>query len=221
MAIFSEEDRTRIRQLIDLHLTDQIDYHLVDHYLGDDSFYELSRSVLQVDTSTKNQENAYKVLVDLVVQMMNDRSSIESATAQAMSPIEWLGLSTLLVLLLGLITVVPQGSIVGAIVAGVLAAALVVLLTLVRRLDRLRWHEVSAIWEPTTRLFRQMGQHPYVPREVITARRYLPTGLVRVVDYPDPYPIRSTKHVSVVYYAAPGQERPVDEAALDGPLLAF
>jgi hypothetical protein len=42
-----------------------------------------------------------------------------------------------------------------------------------------------------------MGQHPYVPRDVISAGRYRPTGRVRVVDYPDPYPIRATKIVTL------------------------
>jgi hypothetical protein len=37
-----------------------------------------------------------------------------------------------------------------------------------------------------------------VPREVIEGGRFLPTGLVRVVDYPDPYPMRSTKIVRVM-----------------------
>jgi hypothetical protein len=35
-----------------------------------------------------------------------------------------------------------------------------------------------------------------VPREVIRSGRFLPRGQVRVVDYPDPYPNRSTKVVT-------------------------
>ena len=33
---------------------------------------------------------------------------------------------------------------------------------------------------------------------MIEGGRFVPTGLVRVVDYPDPYPMRSTKIVRVV-----------------------
>ena len=78
-----------------------------------------------------------------------------------------------------------------------LAGTLATLMILLRKLDRLRWHERTAIWEPTTRLFRTMGTDPYVPREVIDNGRYRPFGRVRVVDYPDPYPIRATKIISV------------------------
>jgi hypothetical protein len=85
----------------------------------------------------------------------------------------------------------------GALVAGVLAGTLTTLMILLRKLDLLRWHERVTIWEPTTRLFRNMGLHPYVPRLVINDDRYRPTGLIRVVDYPDPYPNRTSKIVTV------------------------
>ncbi len=219
MVVFGEEDRRHIRELIDRHLTEQIDYHLVDYYRADGSFYELAEAVFQLELENKSQENAHKVLLDLGAHSMNDRSSIESATAQAMSATEWLGLVTLLFLLLALIAVVPEGNVLGSVVAGILAGALVVLMSLVRRLDRLRWHERSAIWEPTTRLFRQMGQHPYVPREVIEAGRYQPTGLIRVVEFPDPYPIRSTKRITVEYFPPPAEHEPKDEGASEGPLV--
>jgi hypothetical protein len=197
MVAFDVETRQRIRYLIDFHLTDQINYRLVDHYLADDSFFELVNEISLLECRTKEQENTYKNLLDICVKMIGDRSNIESATAQPMSITEWLGLLTLLLLLLILLTVLPGGSVLGAIVVGVLGGAVVVLMTLLRKLDRLRWHERVTIWEPTTRLFRSMGQYPYVPREVIDSGRYCPTGLVRVVDFPDPYPNRSTSVVTV------------------------
>jgi len=83
------------------------------------------------------------------------------------------------------------------IVVGTLAATLATLLILVRRLDLLRWQERVTIWEPAERLFRSMDRDPYVPRLVIDAGRFRPTGRVRVVDYPDPYPIRTTKRITV------------------------
>lgn len=197
MVAFDVETRQRIRYLIDFHLTDQINYRLVDHYLADDSFFELVNEISLLECRTKEQENTYKNLLDICVKMIGDRSNIESATAQPMSITEWLGLLTLLLLLLILLTVLPGGSVLGAIVVGVLGGAVVVLMTLLRKLDRLRWHERVTIWEPTTRLFRSMGQYPYVPGEVIDSGRYCPTGLVRVVDFPDPYPNRSTSVVTV------------------------
>ncbi|HVA05757.1 MAG TPA: hypothetical protein VNG12_03345 [Acidimicrobiales bacterium] len=115
-----------------------------------------------------------------------------------MSPVEWSGLLLLLSLLLALIAVLPGGTVLGAVVAGMLGGTLVTLMILLRKLDLLRWHERVTIWEPTTRLFRSMGSDPYVPREVIDNGRYRPTGRIRIVDYPDPYPLRATKIATVV-----------------------
>jgi len=80
----------------------------------------------------------------------------------------------------------------------VLAGTLVTLMILLRKLDRLRWHERVTIWEPTSRLFRSMGRDPYVPREIIETGRYRPSGRIRIVEYPDPYPNRVNKVVTVV-----------------------
>jgi hypothetical protein len=197
MAVFGEEDRQRIRLLVDRHLTDQIDYRLVDYHAASSSFLELVDAVFALDPATRQEEVVYKELVVIGISMREQRGLIEAATGQAMSPIEWSGLFLLLLVLLSLISVLPGGTVLGALVAGVLAGTLVTLMILLRRLDLLRWHERVTIWEPTTRLFRDMGQDPYVPREVIDNGRYRPTGRVRVVDYPDPYPIRATKVVTV------------------------
>ncbi len=197
MAVFGEDDRDRIRDLIDRHLTDQIDYRLVDYHHASPSFLELVESVYALNPATRQEEVVYKELVASGSHMGEHRSLIEAATGQAMSPIEWCGLFLLLLVLLSLIAVIPGGTVLGGLVAGVLAGALVTLMILLRRLDLLRWHERVTIWEPTSRLFRDMGRHPYVPREVIDSGRFRPTGRVRIVDYPDPYPIRTTKIVTV------------------------
>ena len=92
----------------------------------------------------------------------------------------------------------PGGTVWGALVAGVLTGTLVTLLIVLRQLDRLVWHEQASIWEPTTRLFRSHGARPLraAPGDRQRAATSRP-GRVRVVDYPDPYPDRSRKVVTV------------------------
>jgi hypothetical protein len=196
--VFGSAERDEIRALIDGHLTDQIDYRLVDYHRASPSFRTLIESVLGLRPRNPEQDAVYKELVARCFTLDSDRALIEAASAQAMSPLEWTGLLMLLVVLLGLLAVLPGGTPLGSLVSGVMAGALVTLIVLLRKLDLLRWHERVTIWEPTTRLFRSMGRDPYVPREVIDAGRYRPTGRVRVVDYPDPYPIRANKVVTIV-----------------------
>lgn len=195
MAVFPQPDCDQIRELVDAHLTDQIDYRLVDYHLATPSFLGLTDAVYALDPADRQEEAVYKELVGLCINMNADRSLIESATGQALSTVEWSGLLLLLFLLVGLIAVLPGGTVLGAAVVGVLTGTLVTFMTLLRKLDRLRWHERVTIWEPTARLFRSMGRDPYVPREVIESGRYQPGGRVRVVEYPDPYPLRSSKIV--------------------------
>jgi hypothetical protein len=202
MAVFGEVDRTHVRALIDRHLTQQIDYRLVDYYRATDSYLELIDAMYALEPTTTQQEAVYKELVGIGIDSGEHRALIEAATGQRMSPLEWSGLILLLLLLISLITVLPGGRVLGALVAGVLAGTLVTLMILLRKLDMLRWHERVTIWEPTTRMFRSMGLDPYVPRFVIESGRYRPTGRVRVVDYPDPYPLRTTKVVTVEYLGA-------------------
>ena len=206
MAVFGDDDQRRVRTLIDDHLTDQIDFRLVDHHAASSSFDQLIEAVYALNPGTRQEEAVYKELVQLGIKMGEYRVLIETATGQALSPIEWSGMLLLLFLLLALIAVLPGGTALGASAAGVLAGTLVTLMILLRRLDVLRWHERVTIWEPTSRLFRSMGNDPYVPREVVDSGRYRPTGRVRVVDYPDPYPIRATKVVTVQDFDGQGPE---------------
>ena len=198
---FPGGDRTAVRALIDRQLTDQIDYRLVDNFRSAPSHVLLPNAVIALEPTTPQQEVIYKQAVEVCIDMVSDRALIEAATGQSLSAIEWTSLLLLLLLLMALIAVLPGGTLLGALVAGVMAGTLVTLIILLRKLDRLRWHERTSIWEPTARLFRSMGRDPYVPREVIESGRYRPTGRVRVVDYPDPYPDRTRKTVAVESFA--------------------
>jgi hypothetical protein len=197
MAVFAPDRTEDVRQMIDHQLTDQIDYRLVDNHLATASNLALTSAIIELDPQTLQQEQAYRSLLDVCIDITANRAQIEATTGQSLQPIEWIGLLLLLLILLSLIVVLPGGTLWGALIAGALAGTLVTLVVLLRKLDLLRWHEVSSIWEPTTRLFRSMDLYPYVPRQVIIDGRYRPTGVVRVVDYPDPYPNRSTKVVTL------------------------
>jgi hypothetical protein len=197
VSVFHPRERDQIRTMVDDHLTDQIDYRLVDYHRATPSYLALLDAVRRLNPVSTQQDSIYKELIELSVDLDSYRALIEAVTGQEMSSLEWTALLLLLLVNLGLISVLPGGTILGALVVGTLAIALVTLMILIRKLDMLRWHERVTIWEPTSRLFRSMGQDPYVPRLVIDNGRFLPIGRVRVVDYPDPYPDRSRKLVTV------------------------
>ena len=206
MTVFPEEDRERIRGLIDDQLTSEIDYRLVDHHYSTPAFLALSAAIYALEPQSQQQVGAYRELLRLCIDIGSNRATIESMTGQSLSVLEWSGLILLLLLLVGLIAIIPGGTPLGAVAAGVMAGTLTTLMILLRKLDLLRWHERVSIWEPTTRLFRCMDLDPYVPRQVIDSGRYAPTGRVRVVDYPDPYPDRSSKRVTIEFRDGDGPQ---------------
>lgn len=205
MIVFPESDHAHIRTLIDRQLTSEVDYRLVDHHLSNPAHQNLSTAIYRLDPKNQEQIGVYRELLRVCIEVGSNRSIIESITGQSLSALEWSSLILLLLLLIALFAAIPGGTIFGALAAGVMAGTLATLMILLRKLDLLRWHERVAIWEPATRLFRQMGFDPYVPRYVIESGRYRPTGRVRVVDYPDPYPDRSNKIVTVEVLDAAGR----------------
>jgi len=197
MVVFTVEDQAHIRSLIDGQLTTEIDYHLVDNHMAAPAHLALIDAIYRLEPTNDQQASVYQELLRVCVEVEANRAIIESITGQALSALEWSGLIILLLLLMGMTAVIPGRSLPGAVAAGVMAGTLTTLMILLRKLERLRWHERVSIWEPTTRLFRNMGLDPYVPRVAITSGRYRPTGRVRVVDYPHPYPERTIKVVTV------------------------
>jgi hypothetical protein len=193
MDVFPDPVRTGVRELVDAQLTSQIDYRLVDNHLSAPAHEALARAIYAIEPATRQEEVIYKEVVELCTQMGAERALIDTTTGQSLMPVEWIGMLLLLAMIVSLITVMPGGTIWGALIAGVL------------------WHEQASIWEPTSRLFRSMGLDPYVPRLVIDGGRFLPSGRVRVVDYPDPYPDRSRKVVTVADFGegpTPSTRRP-------------
>ena len=108
VAVFGDPRRDEIRDLIDEHLTDQIDYRLVDYHRASPSFRALINAVLALQPRNPEQDAVYKELVARCFVLDNDRALIEAAGGQAMSPLEWTGLLLLLAVLLGLLAVLPR-----------------------------------------------------------------------------------------------------------------
>ncbi len=163
IAVFPEQDRVRIRGLVDEQLTSEIDYRLVDHHYSTPAFLALSAAIYALDPQSQQQVGAYRELLRLCIEIGSNRAIIESITGQSLSVLEWSGLILLLLLLVGLIAVIPGGTVLGALAAGVMAGTLTTLMILLRKLDLLRWHERVSIWEPTTRLFRSHGPGSLCP----------------------------------------------------------
>jgi hypothetical protein len=77
MAVFGQDDRFQVRALIDGHLTDQIDYRLVDYHAASPSYLKLMAAVDALNPGTSQEEVVYKEMVQLGVDMGEYRALIE------------------------------------------------------------------------------------------------------------------------------------------------
>jgi hypothetical protein len=68
MSVFGEEDRRRVRGLVDGHLTDRIDYRLVDYHLATPSHLDLTDAVYGLDPEGPQQEAVDQELVALCIK---------------------------------------------------------------------------------------------------------------------------------------------------------
>lgn len=198
-ASFGPGVQSQVREVIDRHLHDQIDFRLTDFDKSTPSFLALFTCVRELEPTSTQQEIAYDHLLGICTVASERRKQLEALVRQRVSPVEWVTLLALLAALWGLMLAANGGPIISGVLGGVLVAALAGLLVLLRHLDDFRWQEGEAIWTPLHNLFLSLDLLPYYPLITVQSGRLdPPTGQVRLVDYPHPYTDMSDKTIEVV-----------------------
>lgn len=186
---FGTDAQSTVRDHLDRHIQDQIDFRLVHFGASTGSYLELFDAVRTLEPHTPAQQSAYDHLLGVLVAAGERRKQIEALVRQRVSTVEW---TTLLVLLGTLWALMLTGSGTApllTLLGGALMASLAGMLMLLRHLDCFRWQEESAIWAPLHTLFLSLDLVPYYPRQVVEHRRARPEpGMLRLADYPHPYP---------------------------------
>ncbi len=207
-SVFGDSVQHRFRGLLDVHLQDQIDYFLPDWCKSEPSYIALWRATVMLQPDGTAQEVAYDHLLGQLEVMGSHRKQLESLVRQRVRGPEWLALIGLfaalwlLVLMAGLVPVVLT------IIEALMIAALAGLLCVAWLMDRFRWQEVDAIWEPLHRLALALDLVPYYPADVFESGRLdQPPGEVRLARYPNPYPDMTDKVVTLVKPDFVGSDR--------------
>jgi hypothetical protein len=198
-ATFGTDVQSELREVLDTHLQDQIDFRLVDFERSTPSFLALFKRVRGLEPTSIREEITYDHLLGICTAASERRKQLEALVRQRVSPVEWVTLLALLAALWGLMLAANGGPIVSGLLGGVLVASLAGLLVLLQHLDEFRWQEGEAIWNPLHNLFLTLDLLPYYPLDTLrTGRLDPPTGQVRLVDYPHPYPDMTDKTIEVV-----------------------
>lgn len=185
-----------MRELLDRHLQDQIDYRLVHFHLSAPSHLAILRFTIDLARG-KGSDLIREQMLTLALQTNANRTQVETSTGHTLSRAEWMCIFGLLLLLLVSLPLFDTGTVWGAFIVAILGTILAAFVAILWNVDHLRWQEDTWIWAPLHRLFQNLGLLPYYPRVVVTERRAKVNGRVRLVDYPNPYPDISGKVVSI------------------------
>lgn len=200
-ATFGPQAHDEIRNLIDLHMQDQLDYRLVDFDRSTSSFLNLFQRVRRLDPTSTPQEITYDHLIGVCILAAERRKQLEALTRQRVSAVEWATLLTLFATLWGLMLAANGGPIVASLLGGALVASMAGVMVLLRHLDEFRWQEADAIWKPLHTLFLSLDLLPYYPEIGLrTGRLHPDPGPIRIVTYPFAYPNISDKVVTEIDY---------------------
>lgn len=204
-ASFGREARSAIRDVMDMHLQDQIDYRLVDFDRSTASFLDLFERVRALTPGSAAQEIAYDHMLGICTLASERRKQLEALVRQRITTVEWVTLLSLLAALWGLMLAANGGPLVSSVLGGVLVASLGGVMVVLRHLDDFRWQEGDAIWKPLHTLFLSLDLVPYYPRIALTSGRLdPPSGRLRLVDYPFPYPEMTNKIIEEVDHIRSG-----------------
>lgn len=196
-----QEQQDEITELIDAHMQDQIDYRLPDFDRSGPSHLRIVRYVASL--AAEDDAGAPIIreqMLALILQTNANRTQVETSTGSGLSKAEWTCIFSLFILLFVTLPFFDTGTAFGSLLVAMLTSTLAVFVAILWKVDHLRWQEGEWIWKPLDRLFRNIGKPPYYPRPLLEQNRARPTGLIRVADYPKPYPEVEGKVVTEVQW---------------------
>lgn len=197
--VFGKKISDEVRNKIDEHLIDQLDFFLYDYSESSRSFMRLFEHVVALEATSDKEKSAYGNMISNLGNALTIRKNVESKVRSQMSGFEWLSLIILLTVVLLCLFFLNTNMFFASVVISLLATSTVMLLFILHDIETFRWKEQTSIWEPIGRVFEELGLHPYYPKEAIAHGRIVPRkGTIRVSSYPHHYPDMRDKVVEVV-----------------------
>lgn len=196
---FGEDNQTNLRNLIDLHLQDQIDFPLVDFSSSTGSYLDILEFAQGLEPRDSRLEIVWDHMLGILVTHGERRKQLESLLSGRVSLLEWGGLLTMFSALWVLVVLTSGTDVLASVLGVALMLALTSVLWLLNRLDKFAWQESDAIWKPLHTLFVNLDLVPYYAADMILKGRLTdPGGDLRLASYPKGFPDSANKRVEVV-----------------------
>lgn len=201
-ANFGNEVQNKIRKLLDAYIIDQIDYKLEDFDQSGKTFYAVYRYVVNLNATTAKEKTALSSMISVLNTQSTNRAQIETLTLEHLSKLEWLSLGGLTIGFIISLWPISTGNILLSFMLTILATAVILLVFVLRDLDRLKWQKSTWTWRPLHKLFNDLDLVPYYPLGVILRHeaKVQKGEKIRIARYFNHYPNMEDKTIETVEY---------------------
>jgi hypothetical protein len=202
-SIFDKKVQEDIKKMMDQYLIDQIDYKLVDFHRSRHSFDKIYKYILRLECKGLNQEECYKLMLQILNESAENRTLIETLTSHKLSKAEWISVTGLTLVIVALLYELTDTDLFHTLILSVLASSSILLVFILRDLDNLKWQKDLWTWKPLHRLFKELDLIPYYPKHIVDiGEAKIQKGeVVRLASYPSPYPDMKDKIIDTVTIA--------------------
>jgi len=168
---FGKTTSNKCKKILDEYLQTQIDYELVDYEKSTPKFLKLYQFILDLKANTDiKKESKGQMMNDARDSIKNQKEVIYWVNDQ-MQKFEWISLTSLCAIIMWCLFYINNGTIIAQVVIPVLGVSLVLLLLVLRDLNKLYWQEKHWDWLPLADLFIELDLIPYFPEELFTLKR--------------------------------------------------
>jgi len=201
--LFGKKTNDKCRKLLDDYIIKSIDHELEDFEKSTPEFLELYEFILNLKPKNEPQKVAKSQMLDDARDSMKNQKEVIYWVNDDMQKFEWISLIALCSTILWCLFYINNGTYFAIFVIPVLGVSLILLLLVIRDLNRLMWQESRWIWEPLTQLFTEMDLIPYYTDEIVENDRVKEKDLkklkaYRVGCFPNPYPDLTGKKVKTI-----------------------
>jgi len=201
--IFGKKTADQCRNYLDKYIVKSIDHVLEDFEESTPEFLQLYEFILNLKPKNEPQKVAKSQMLDDARDSMKNQKEVIYWVNDDMQNFEWISLIALCATIIWCLFYINDGTFFAMFVIPVLGVSLILLLLVVRDLNRLMWQENRWIWEPLTQLFQEIDLLPYYTDELIRHDRVKEKDLkklkaYRVGYFPNTYPDNSGKTVKTI-----------------------
>ncbi len=180
---FGRATTNKCRKILDEYLQTQIDYELVDYEKSTPKFLELYQFILGLKAKTVIQKEAKGQMLNDIRDSMKNQKEVIYWVNDQMQKFEWISLTSLCAIIMWCLFYINNGSIIAQVIIPVLGVSLVLLLLVLRDLNKLYWQEKHWDWLPLADLLQELDLTPYFPEDLFILKRLKLKDLKHIKKY--------------------------------------